>query len=169
MSKEDDLSAVPPVITDALVEYAAEERSSHVSFLFLGDTPLEIIEYLYSNKIDKDMQEEGELLYTTEDINDWVAKYYGIWENEMNVVFDNLLAQLSGEARLILDNSQASWENMNQYNSYLWYEIFALSKGRGTGDASMVHMQSLGRVRERTFLLAEYYYWLTGDFSFYYI
>ena len=168
MSEEDNLCVIPPAIADALVDYVVEESPSHSPLLFLGDTPLELIQYIYSNKIDRDMQEEGELLYTTEDINEWVAKYYDIWENEMNVVFGNLLAQLSGEARLILYNSQASWESMNQYNSHLWYEIFALSKGSGTGDASMVHMQSLGRLRERTFLLAEYYYWLTEDFSFLY-
>lgn len=168
VDKEEVLCVDSFILPDVQVKYVAEKRLSCVFNLFLGDTSLDFREYLYSNRIDAYMQEKGELLYTTRDINNWIESYYAIWKNEMNIVYENLLSQLSGEAREMLENSQASWEYMTKYNSYLWHEVFALSTGRGTGDASMILMQGVGKVRERTFLLAEYFYWLTGDFSFYY-
>lgn len=149
-------------------ECAQKESLPYNLSSFLGDTPLEFIEYIYSNQIDIDMRRDGELLFTTGEINEWAAKYHAIWENEMNIVYGNLLAQLDGETRASLENSQASWEAMNQYNWRLWHDVLILSVGHGTGHASMIHLQSMERVRSRTFLLAEYYYWLTGDFAFSY-
>jgi len=147
-------------------KFVQDEKISNYFLAFLGDTPQDFIKYLNSNQIDVRMREEGELLFSAADINNWISQYHSIWENEMNIVYENLLFQLNGDARRMIEESQASWEIMNKHSSYLWHEIFVLSKGRGSGDASMIHMQSMYRVRERTFLLAEYYYWLTGDFTF---
>ena len=146
-----------------------EEKSLYDFSVFLYDTPLTFVEYLYSNQIDIDMKrEEDELFYTTLNLNAFFDKYYDIWYSEMNTVYESLLAQLSGNAKRMLEESQASWETDHQLTPYLWQETFDLSKGRGSGDYSMVLSQSINRVRQRTFLLAEYQYWLTGDFNFSY-
>ena len=146
-------------LSDTPPECMEEENPLYDYSLFLRDTPLLFIEYLYSNQIDIDMEKEGEFLFGTQDINDWVSKYHVIWENEMNIVYENLIAQLSEEARSHFKESQASWESMMRYHLLLWYEIFHLSKCRGTGDPAMVALQSMDIIRKRTFLLAEYYYW----------
>lgn len=158
------LSDTPPVNTET------EEKRSYDSSLFLWDTPPEFKEYLYSNQIDIDMErEENESgMYKTSDINNFCVKYYDIWNNEMNIVYENLIEQLSGEAKSKLEKSQEAWVTEEQYSSSLWYDIFELSKGYGTGDAAMVCLQRVDRIRKRTFLLAEYQYWLTGDFVFSY-
>jgi uncharacterized protein YecT (DUF1311 family) len=124
--------------------------------------------YLYFNQIDIDMEAEGELLYNTMEINAWVSKYNDIWENEMNAVYENVLEQLSSEAKDKLEESQASWESTMQHHLLLWYDIFDLTKGRGSGDPSMVTLQRISMLKIRTFLLAEYHYWLTGEFDFTY-
>lgn len=136
--------------------------------LFLPDTPREFVEYLYSNPIDFTMknEEETSVIYSTKDINELYSKYYNIWYDEMNTVYVNLENQLTGEAKELLEKSQKAWEEENQRDSELWWYVFDLSKGHGSGDTSMIVIQSMDRVRVRTFLLAEYYYWLTGDFEF---
>jgi len=96
-----------------------EELSFNAPSLFLGDTPQQFRDYLLSNKIDIAMQKEGETLFTTQEINDWVAKYHAIWMNEMSIIYDNLLYILNDDAREFLGYSQVSWERMNDYNSYL--------------------------------------------------
>lgn len=138
--------------------------------LFLYDTPSEFVEYLYSNPIDLAMknEEESSGIYSTKDINEFYSKYYNIWYDEMDSIYDNLISQLTGEANEILKNSQKTWEEENQLDSELWWYIFDTSKGHGSGDSSMIIKQSIDRVRTRTFMLAEYYYWLTGNYEFTY-
>jgi len=160
ISQPDSFSLIP-------YEYQLNEKLNfNISSLFLSDTPQQLIDYLFSNEIDIAMKEEGETLFSTQEINEWVMKYHTIWTNEMNIIYDNLLLVLHDDARKLLEYSQISWEHTNTHNSYLWHEIFSISKGRGTGDSSLVFYQNLQRTRERAFLLAEYYYWLTGSFSF---
>jgi uncharacterized protein YecT (DUF1311 family) len=151
-----------------IAEKFEKETLEFAHSVFLYDTPEKLREYLLSNQIDINMKLEDGLNLTTIEINDWASKYYRIWENEMNLAYEKLQNHLSDEARKILEDSQMSWYNMDRQNAYLWHEVFLLSKGDGSGDAAMIHIQSIARVRARTFLLAEYYYWLTGDFSFEY-
>ena len=144
--------------------------SRYDKLLFLQDTPSTFIEKMYSNPIDVAMKNEEKLsdIYSTKDINEFYTKYYNIWYNELNTVYENLLSQLTGDAKEKLTKSQNAWKEENQYNSDLWWHIFDSSKGHGSGDSSMIIIQSMDRLRARTFLLAEYYYWLTGDFKFSY-
>ena len=134
--------------------------------IFLWDTPQDFRDYLFSNPIDIAMERDGDLIYTTSDIKEWVAHYAQIWLKEMDSVYESLSNQVSDESRVFLEQSQAAWEVMNQQDSALWFEIFYSSKGQGSGDISMVGFQNIYRIRQRTFLLAEYYFWLTGDFNF---
>jgi len=132
--------------------------------------PNEFIEYLYSNPIDRDMKKDEEKgkIYRTKDIYKFYMNYYNIWNNEMGIVYENLIDLLDDEAKTLLENSQIAWEDENINNSKLWSYVFDMSKGHGSGDSTMILLQSIDRIRIRTFLLAEYYYWTTNDFKFAY-
>ncbi|MCM1226918.1 MAG: DUF1311 domain-containing protein [Clostridium sp.] len=147
-----------------------EIASKYDRSLFLTDTTSKFVEYMYSNPIDAARKNEANSsdIYTTKDIDEFCSKYYDIWQNELNTVYEKLSDQLTGEAKEKLVKSQNAWQEENQYDSKLWLDIFDLSKGHGSGDYSMITEQSIDRIRKRTFLLAEYYYWLTGDFEFSY-
>jgi hypothetical protein len=138
--------------------------------LFLYDTSDEFISYLFSNPIDRDMRREGEEsgMFNTGDINEFYFKYRNIWVNEMNCVYENLMNQLSAEAKNALEESQTAWEIEEESNLRLCGYVLNEVVGWGSGHSAMTLAQSIGRVRMRTFQLAEYYYWLTGDFNFVY-
>jgi len=146
-----------------------DEKMFYDFDMFLNITPLDFIEYLYSNPIDRDMkfEEETSNIFSTKDINEFVTKYYNIWYDEMTAIYENLKSQLNDEARKILEESQTAWEEVER-SAKLWHHIFHVSKGRGTGDSALVITQSIDIIRKRTFLLAEYTYWLTGEFNFTY-
>lgn len=137
---------------------------------FLYDTPSEFIEYLDSNSIDSFMNDDEitSQLYTTKEVYDHYYECYNQWIYEMDAVYESLMSQLPDEARNKLETSQKNWEESNKLTSELWLDIFNLSKGHGSGDDTMILIQNIDRVRNRTFLLAEYLYWLTGDFKFTY-
>ncbi len=155
---------------ETFIKEENETISKYDKTLFLSDTTSAFVEYMYLNPIDAAMknEENSSDIYTTKDINEFYSKYYNIWCDELNIVYEKLSNQLTGEAKEKLVKSQNAWEDENQYDSELWLYIFDSSKGHGTGDSSMITKQSMDRVRTRTFLLAEYYYWLTGDFKFSY-
>jgi len=113
-------------------------------------------------------EEENSRIYNTNDIYDFYSKYHTIWNNELDIVYEKLMYLLTVEAKEMLEKSQIAWEEENANNSKLWLQVFDATKGRGSGDATMILIQNIDRIRIRTFLLAEYYYWLTGDFAFEY-
>lgn len=144
------------IISNNTTEYREE--------FFLQETPSTFVNYLYSNPIDISMGEELEKLYSTKDIDEVYSKYYIIWTEEMDLIYEELINKLPEDSKIILKLSQEEWAKENQYDSDLWNHIFDVSKGRGSGDYSMILNQSINRIRLRTFLLAEYLYWLTGDY-----
>ena len=122
--------------------------------IFLQETPSTFINYLYSNPIDRLMEEELKKTYTTKDINEIYTKYYTIWNEEMGLIYEDLINKLPKDSKIILEVSQEEWEKENQNDSELWSYVFDVSKGRGSGDYSMILDQSINRIRLRTFLLA---------------
>ena len=152
---------------DSLSEEVEEIKFSHSVNSFLGDTSQEFIEYLYQNPIDIAIRQEWEeLFFTTVNANALNTKHYNMWVNEMNIAYEELSAILSDEMRVLLESSQDAWEIVHQQNSALSRKVVNSVTGGGSGDSMLVADQIIDSVRMRTFLLAEYYYWLTGDFNF---
>jgi len=144
------------------------DTTSYSKTLFMSETPDEFIEYLYSNPIDAEMKkaEEESKIYRTKDIYEFYMNYHTIWENEMNIVYGNLMDLLDDEAKTLLENSQVAWEEESINNSHLWRVVFDMSKGRGSMDTILILNQKIDMIRLRTFSLAEYHYWIADYFEF---
>jgi|GEM_PF-5915155 len=137
---------------------------------YLGDGETEILTIINNNPIDKQYiieNEEIELKSTVE-ILDFYGKYYDIWEDELEYAKQIITENLTGEA---LDNfveSQDAWEKYNKYEVNLSMNILILANGSSTGHSILTTMQSVDRIRTRTFTLVEYSCMLTGEYNFSY-
>jgi len=125
---------------------------------------------LNDNPIDKAFISEEKKLnaQTTYDELQFVGKYIGIWEVEMNATLSKLRSKLTGTSLEELNKSQSAWVPYTENDVHLACDIQISTAEQGSGIPLLNAHKMLGRYRYRTLELAEYCYMITGDFKFEY-
>lgn len=144
--------------------YESPQKSNYQSILLEGSKKFQ--DLLEDNPIDEAMHQEEKDLISTLDILNLQNKYYDIWVNELTVLDKKIKEQINSEDEEVFEKSQNAWKEFNLNEPDIANRVLITSMGSGSGDPILIMDQSINRIKQRVFQLAEYYYLLVGDFSF---
>ncbi|MCE5287432.1 MAG: lysozyme inhibitor LprI family protein [Pelosinus sp.] len=120
------------------------------------------------NPLDRDYQMECTAAQTTINYGELERKYITLWDRELNVVYNKLLAKLTDEQKDLLIESQVGWLNWHLNETKFVDKTILADRKRGSqGPIQEIRAQKQ-RLRDRTLELMEYYYMLGGKVEFEY-
>ena len=136
----------------------------------------DFVDKVNDNPIDKDYEVESRELSQSPNFNtlaeiELESKYIGIWDKELNAIYNKLLNKLNSKEKEILIESQKGWLQYHTKETHFTYQFFYLREsGPILGSQGKVQMQQAirKRLRERTLELMEYYEHLENDVDFVY-
>lgn len=118
------------------------------------------------NQIDRDYQRECKLASNTIEYGELEKKYIGLWDRELNVVYDKVLEKLSGAEKKKLIAAQSAWLDWHLNESAFVRLAWLDERKLGTqGPIQELKAEKI-RLRERTLELMDYYCLLGGTVEF---
>ncbi len=122
-------------------------------------------EEIQQNSIDRDYEIEFKAALTTMDYGELEGKYINLWDRELNVIYNKLLARLTEEQKTVLIDSQVDWLNWHIQESKFVNMTLLIDRKLGSQGPIQELKARKYRLRERTLELMEYYCLLDGNFE----
>ncbi|WBW96948.1 lysozyme inhibitor LprI family protein [Oceanirhabdus sp. W0125-5] len=132
------------------------------------------LDLLKDNPIDNDYWIEYRILnqsrnYTDKAVEKLRRKYYEIWDNELNVIYNKLLDVLEEEEKELLIESQKGWLQLHliepKFFSHTLKSRDAEERLREIAGMQLEYIQKK-RIRRRTLQLIQYYHMLGNEIKF---
>jgi len=125
-------------------------------------------EDIQQNPIDRDYQIEFKAVSTTIGYDSLEGKYIGLWDRELNVIYNKLLARLTEQQKDVLIDSQVAWLNWHSQETKFVDMTWLADRKLGSQGAIQELKAQKYRLRDRTLELMEYYCLLGGNVEFEY-
>lgn len=118
---------------------------------------------LDQNPLDRDYKLELAITGSMKDMHQLEAKYINLWDRELNVIYQRLLARLDDERKDLLIDAQVGWLQWHTRENEYLSKTFAQFPKYGTLQPLLQARAFKSRLRERTLELMEYYYLECGE------
>lgn len=112
------------------------------------------------NPLDRDYKVELQIAKTgtTMDMHQLEAKYINLWDRELNIIYQKLLARLDDQRKDMLVDAQVGWLQWHTKENEYLSKTFAQSPKYGTLQPLLQARAFKSRLRDRTLELMEYYH-----------